>query len=75
MGCQARNFVRGEQSWSQAPFPRDFGVAAKGGGVLFAAADTFNGIGIGIGIGYHRRKGEGEDHCGNGNGREVNPAR
>jgi hypothetical protein len=52
-----------------APFPRDFGVTAKGGGVLFAAADTF------IGIRYHRRKGEGEDHYGNESGREVNLAR
>jgi hypothetical protein len=25
-GCQARNFVRREQSWSQAPGPRDLEV-------------------------------------------------
>ena len=30
-GSQARNFVRGEQSWSQAPGPRDLYVLPTGG--------------------------------------------
>ena len=37
-GCQARNFVCGKQSWSQAPIPREIKLTRDLSGVLFAAA-------------------------------------